>query len=115
MKVVIDRGLCDANLSFCQRCSAALIGKPQGYDRACIVDIIEDDKDLLTIEMYTDGRVIEVELTDEDRELASVEGWEALADFDPALFRSGALERWRELRRLPASHTYGEESETSNS
>jgi hypothetical protein len=36
--------------------------------------------------------------------LASIEGWEALADFDPALFRSGANERWREIRLMPAAH-----------
>ncbi len=104
MKVIIDRGLCDTNLSYCQRCSAALIRHPEGYDRACIVDIVEDGKESLTIEMFTDGRTLEVELTDEERELASVEGWEALADFDPTLFRTGALERWRMLRTIPASH-----------
>jgi hypothetical protein len=53
--------------------------------------------------MKTDGRVLELELTEHERELASVEGWEALADFDPALFRTGALERWRELQRLPVN------------
>ena len=51
--------------------------------------------------MHTDDRVLEMELSEEDRELASVEGWEALADFDPALFRTGAIDRWRELRQLP--------------
>ena len=104
MKVVIDRGLCDTNLSFCQRCSAALIRHPEGYDRPCILDIVEDGKPALTIQMYTDDRELEIELTDEDRAIASVEGWEALADFDPALFRTGALERWRELRELSAAH-----------
>lgn len=104
MKVIIDRGLCDTNLSYCQRCSAALFRHPEGYDRPCILDIIEDEKPLLTLEMHTDGRTMEVELTDEARELASVEGWEALADFEPALFRSGALERWRKLRSLPSTH-----------
>jgi hypothetical protein len=38
------------------------------------------------------------------RELASVEGWEALVDFDPALFRTGAIDKWRELRMLPTNH-----------
>jgi hypothetical protein len=104
MKVIIDRDLCDASLPFCQRCSAALIRHPEGTDRPCIMDIIEDDKETLTFVMHTDNRTINIELTDEDRELASVEGWEALADFDPALFRTGALERWREIRRLPADH-----------
>ena len=101
MKVIIDRDLCDASLPFCSRCSAAFIRFPEGSDRMCIRDIIDDGKETLTIVMYTDDRVLEMELSEEDRELASVEGWEALADFDPALFRTGAIERWRELRQLP--------------
>jgi hypothetical protein len=105
MKVILDRGFCNATLEYCQRCSAALIRNPEGVDRACILDIIDDGKDQLTLEMFTDGRRLELPLTDEQRELAAVEGWEALADFDPALFRTGALERWHELRLLPASHS----------
>ena len=104
MKVVIDRGLCDASLGFCQRCSAALIRNPEGYDRPCILDVVDDGREQLTIEMYTDGRQLELHLTDEEQELAAVEGWEALADFDPALFRTGALERWHHISRLPATH-----------
>jgi hypothetical protein len=67
----------------------------------CIRDIIEDGKETLTIVMHTDERILEIELSEEERELASVEGWEALADFDPALFRTGAIDRWRELRQMP--------------
>jgi hypothetical protein len=104
MKIVIDRGLCDASLPFCQRCSAALIRYPEGTDRPCIMDIIEDDKEKLTVVMHTDDRTLTIELTETDQELAAVEGWEALADFDPALFRSGSLERWRAIRQLPAEH-----------
>jgi len=105
MKVIIDRNLCNNSLAFCQRCSAAFFRNPEGTDRLCIWDIIEDGKETLTLEMYTDGRVIELELTEEDQELASVEGWEALADFDPALFRSGANARWREIRMMESAHT----------
>jgi hypothetical protein len=101
MRVVIDRDMCDASLPFCQRCSAAFIRYPEGTDRQCITDIVDDGSDLLTIEMRTDNRLIEIQLSEEERELASVEGWEALADFDPALFRSGAMERWHALSRLP--------------
>lgn len=104
MKVVIDRDLCDASLPFCQRCSAAFIRNPEGTDRPCIRDIEDDGKEMLTLVLHTDERALEVELSDEERELASVEGWEVLADFDPALFRTGALERWREIRDLPATH-----------
>lgn len=101
MKVIIDRDLCDASLPFCSRCSAAFIRYPEGSDRMCIREIIEDGSETLTIVMHTDDRVLEIELSDEERELASVEGWEALADFDPALFRAGAIDRWREIRQLP--------------
>lgn len=103
MKVVIDRDLCDASLGFCQRCSAAFIRHPEGTDRLCIREIVDDGRETLTLEMKTDGRELEIELTDEMRELASVEGWEVLADFDPALFRTGAIERWHELRMLPVN------------
>ena len=105
MKVIIDRNLCNSSLTFCERCSAAFFRNPEGTDRLCILDIIEDGKETLTVEMYTDGRVIELELTEEDRELASVEGWEALADFDPALFRTGANARWRQIRMMETSHS----------
>lgn len=101
MKIVMDRDLCDANLEYCQRCFAAFIRHPQGGDRLCIREIIDDGRDVLTLQMKTDGRELEIELTDEMRELASVEGWEVLADFDPALFRTGAMERWHEIRNLP--------------
>jgi hypothetical protein len=104
MRVVIDRELCDASLSFCQRCSAAFIRYPEGTDRPCIRDIVDDGSELLTIEMVTDGRHLVLELTDEERDLAAVEGWEALADFDPALFRSGAMEHWHRIKVLPAAH-----------
>jgi hypothetical protein len=104
MKVILDRGLCDASLSYCQRCSAAFIRYPEGHDRLCIRDIIDDGQELLTLEMHTDGRTLEIELTDEMRDLASVEGWEALVDFEPAFFRKGAMERWHALKLLPSTH-----------
>lgn len=109
MKVIIDRDLCNASLPFCQRCSAAFIRYPEGTDRLCIMDVIEDGKDTLTLEMHTDNRHLEIELTEEMRDLASVEGWEALADFDPALFSAGAMQRWREIRNLPAEHEEAED------
>lgn len=105
MRVTIDRNLCNTSLPFCQRCSATFIRFPEGVDRLCILEVEDDGKETLTLHMLTDGRELEIELTDEQREVASVEGWEALADFDPALFRSGANRRWDEIRRLPAEHS----------
>lgn len=43
---------------------------------------------------------LELELTEEQRELAAVEGWEVLADFGPAHFRTGVRERWHKLSTL---------------
>jgi hypothetical protein len=104
MKVIIDRDLCDASLPYCQRCSAAFVRYPEGTDRLCIREIIDDGRETLTLQMHTDGRMLEVAMTDEERELVSVEGWEALADFDPALFRTGARERWQKISLLPTNH-----------
>ncbi len=104
MKVFIDRDLCDASLPFCQRCSAAFIRYPEGSDRLCIREITDDGAEELTIIVHSDNRTIEITLSEDERELASIEGWEALADFDPALFREGAINRWRELRQLPTNH-----------
>jgi hypothetical protein len=105
MKIVMDRGYCDAALSFCARCSAAFFQKPMGTDRPCIVDVIDDgDDDVLTFEVLTDDRTLEFELTDELQEGLAIEGWEFLADFDPGFFRTGAAKRWKDLANLPASH-----------
>jgi hypothetical protein len=105
MKIVMNRGYCDAALPFCARCSAAFFRKPLGTDRPCIVDIIDDGNDeLLHFEVLTDGRTLEFDLTEELQEGLAMEGWEFLADFDPGFFRTGAAERWRELKDLPASH-----------
>jgi hypothetical protein len=104
MRVTIDRNLCNASLPFCQRCSAAFIRNPEGEDRLCILDVEDDGKETLTLHMLTDNRELEIELTDEQQDIAGIEGWDALADFDPALFRTGANRRWDEIRKLPDEH-----------
>ncbi|RME58685.1 MAG: hypothetical protein D6790_11620 [Caldilineae bacterium] len=100
----MDRGLCDATLTFCARCSAAYFQKPLGTDRPCVVNVIDDgNEDVLEFYVRTDGKTLHFELTDEIQEGLALEGWEFLADFDPALFRKGAAERWRKIAQLPAS------------
>jgi hypothetical protein len=105
MKIIMNRGFCDANLEFCSRCSAAFFRKPLGTDRPCIVSITdEEDLDHLEFVLLTDDRQLRFELTDELQDGLSIEGWEFLADFDPALTRKGAAERWRRIAKLPATH-----------
>lgn len=102
MRIVLDRGYCDASLTFCARCSAAFFRKPMGTDRPCIVEVVDDgNDDLLHFVVRTDNRTLEFDLTDELQEGLSLEGWEFLADFEPDLFRTGAADRWRELSQLP--------------
>lgn len=106
MKIVLDRGYCDAALSFCARCSAAFFRAPMGTDRPCVVAVIDDGRDdVLHFTVRTDGRTLDFDLTDELQEGLALEGWEFLADFDPDFFRRGAADRWRELAKVPASHT----------
>ncbi len=105
MKITLDRGYCDASLSFCARCSATFFQKPLGTDRQCIVGVDDDgNDDKLHFVVRTDNRVLEFDLTDELQKGLALEGWEFLSDFDPALFRTGAAERWREIGRLTAEH-----------
>jgi hypothetical protein len=107
MRIIMDRGYCDAALSFCARCSAAFFRRPEGTDRPCVVGVIDDgNDDLLHFEVRTDGRTLEFDLTDELQEGLATEGWEFLADFDPMFFRQGAADRWRELQNLPATHEH---------
>ena len=98
MKIIMDRGLCDAALSFCARCSATYFQKPMGTDRPCVLNVIDDGKDdVLEFYVRSDGRTLHFELTDELQE-------EFLADFDPALFRTGAAARWKKIDQMAASH-----------
>ncbi|NOX62573.1 MAG: hypothetical protein GXP42_11615 [Chloroflexi bacterium] len=101
MIIVMDRSLCDADLAFCARCSAEVFRKPLGVDRPCITKIIDDgDDEMLTFIIMTDGRTLRIHLTEKTVEGLKLEGWEFLADFDPALIRRGAAKRWRELATM---------------
>ena len=105
MKIYMDRDYCDASLPFCARCSAAFFRKPLGTDRPCVTRIVDDGNDqVLHFIVATDNRTLEFDLTKDVQEGLAIEGWEFLADFDPALFRHGAAERWRQLDQIPIVH-----------
>lgn len=98
MKIYMNRGFCDAGLPFCARCSATFFQKPLGTDRLCIAKVIDDGRsDVIEIVLCTDQRSLTFELTPEIQEGLSLEGWEYLADFSPAMIRRGAARRWRNL------------------
>ena len=68
------------------------------------MEVVDDGNDaLLHFVLLTDDRHLEFDLTQEIQEGLSIEGWEFLADFDPAFFRTGAVERWKELSEIPSN------------
>lgn len=102
MRIIMDRGYCDASGQFCSRCSAAFFRKPQGTDRPCVVAVEDDGREnVLHFVLRSEGRTLEFDLTDENQEGLVLEGWEFLADFKSAYLRTGAAERWRELGSIP--------------
>ena len=104
MKIIMHRGFCDAGLSFCARCSATFFQKPQGTDRPCIVKVLDTgQEDVLEIVVCTDQHNLRFELTPELQEGLVLEGWEYLANFEPAFIRRGAAKRWRGLKQANAS------------
>ena len=95
MKITMHRGFCDAGLSYCARCSASFFRKPQGTDRPCIVKVVDDGQETVEVVLCTDQRNLRFELTAELQQALAVEGWEYLADFEPAFVRRGAHKRWQ--------------------
>ena len=103
MIIVMNRDQCDAQPSFGARCPANVFKKPSQRDRPWVQRIIDDgDDDTLGFILMTEGRTLRFRLTDETLEGLQLEGWEFLADFDPALVRRGAAERWRQIAATPS-------------
>lgn len=97
MKIIMNRGFCDASRPFCATCSAAFFRKPMGTDRPCIVAVVDDGDDVLHFELKTSGRTLKFDLTGELQEGLALEGWEFLADFYPSYLRTGAAARWKAI------------------
>ena len=87
MKVTIDRNICGASLNACEHCFSFFAQNPEGVDRYCIVEQVEDGSDLLTLTLLTDGHEKTVTLDDKQRELVATEGWSSLVDFVPQFYR----------------------------
>ena len=81
MRVKIDRDLCPAQLSFCERCFGKFLLHPLGYDRRCFVLLEEDGSDILTIDLYSHGHEQRLELNEEQRSILAREGWAKFVDF----------------------------------
>jgi hypothetical protein len=88
MKVTIDRNICGASLNACEHCFSFFAQHPEGVDRYCIVEQVEDGSKDLTLTIRTDGREKTVVLDDAQREMVVTEGWSSLVDFVPKFYRA---------------------------
>jgi hypothetical protein len=89
MKVTIDRNICDASLNSCEHCFSFFIQHPEGVDRYCIIEQVDDGSDKMTLTMLTDGLERTLVLDDKDREMVAAEGWASMVDFVPKFYRGG--------------------------
>ncbi len=89
MKVTIDRNICGASLNACEHCFSFFAQHPQGVDRYCIVEQVEDGSDNLTLTLRTQGHENTVVLDEAQRQAVALEGWSSLVDFVPKFYRAG--------------------------
>ena len=87
MRVKINRNVCDAQLSFCERCLGRFLLYPEGYERRCFEELEDDGKPELTIELHSGDVDRTFVLNEEDRRLLAGEGWATLMDFPVPMYR----------------------------
>jgi hypothetical protein len=87
MYVKLDRDACDHQLAICERCLGRFLEYPLGYERQCFLELRDDGKDILTVDMHTNGHDVRLELTDEQRKMLASEGWANFMDFAVPMYR----------------------------
>ena len=88
MRVQINRDLCGAHLSFCERCLGQFLKFPLGYERRCFEVLEGDNPDQLIIELHTGEHYVVLELDEAQRQMVAGEGWSAFVDFEVPLYRN---------------------------
>src|SRR5262245_19826892 len=87
MRVKINRDLCMAGLSYCERCLGRFLLYPMGYERRCFEDIQDDGKDELTIELHSGDNDVILVLDEEQRKMLAGEGWASFVQFAVPMYR----------------------------
>lgn len=87
MKVTINRNICGASLNACEHCFSFFAQHPEGVDRYCIIEQVDDGSELLTLTLLTDSVERTVILDDKQREAVALDGWASLVDFVPQFYR----------------------------
>ncbi len=87
MYVKLNRNVCDAPLSLCERCLGRFLEYPLGYERRCFEEIRDDGKEDLTLEIHSDDHDVTLVLNEEQRKLLAGEGWAYFVDFAVPMYR----------------------------
>lgn len=88
MYVKIDRNVCGHHLATCERCLGQFLKYPEGYERQCFEEIVEDGQDNLTIELKTGDDHLVLVLDEEQRRLLAGEGWAKFVDIAVPMYRN---------------------------
>ena len=88
MRVKMNRDVCPAHLSFCERCLGKFLLHPMGYERRCFEVLEDDNSEMLTLDLHSQGHNLTLNLDEEQRELLAQEGWAYFVDFDVPMYRN---------------------------
>jgi hypothetical protein len=88
MRVTINRNTCPAHLAFCERCLGRFLLYPEGYERRCFEELVEDGSPDLTILLHTGDNYVEFVLNEEQRRLIAGEGWAGFVDVPVPMYRN---------------------------
>jgi hypothetical protein len=88
MKVTIDRNLCDHVLPECERCFGRFLDDPEGFNRPCITDYVDDGQLMLTLTLRYDGLEEVLHLSPEEREAVARDGWSSYVTVPPSFYRA---------------------------
>ena len=88
MRVKLDRNLCGHNLAYCERCLGKFLRNPMGYERQCFLEIEDDGKEELTLEMKTNDEEVVLVLDEEERNMLAGDGWAYHVDFAVPMYRT---------------------------
>jgi hypothetical protein len=87
MRVKINRDLCIAGLSYCERCLGRFLLYPMGYERRCFEELVDDGQEDLTIELHSGDNDVVLVLNEEQRKMASADGWASVVEFAVPMYR----------------------------
>jgi hypothetical protein len=88
MHVKINRDVCPAQLSFCERCLGKFLTHPMGYERRCFEVLEDDGKDALTVELHSGSNNVVLTLDEEQRRRLAGDGWAFFVNFDVPMYRN---------------------------